>query len=71
MLIKYKQTISFFNLTVKNESDAVVIQCDSSTVVTFNTGSACSFLGHLTFKVCIFSLYHISGLTDAQGIYSN
>ncbi|KAJ7350145.1 F-box only protein 11 [Desmophyllum pertusum] len=37
---------------VKNESDAVVIQCDSSTVVTFNTGSACSFLGHLTFKNC-------------------
>jgi len=35
----------------KNEADAVVIQYDSSTVVTFNPGSVCSFLGHLTLMV--------------------
>ena len=47
-------------LTAKNETDAVVIQYDSSTVVTFNPGSVCSFLGHLTLKVgryCTFTLF--------------
>ena len=41
----------FFSITVG--SDEVVIQSSSSTVVSFTSGSSCSFLGHLTLKVCI------------------
>ena len=41
----------FFFMTVG--SDEVVIQSSSSTVVSFTSGSACAFLGHLTLKVCI------------------
>lgn len=33
-------------------SDEVVIQSSSSTVVSFTSGSSCSFLGHLTLKNC-------------------
>ena len=41
----------FFSMTVG--SGEVVIQSSSSTVVSFTSGSACAFLGHLTLKVCI------------------
>ncbi|XP_022794432.1 F-box only protein 11-like [Stylophora pistillata] len=34
----------------KSEDNPVVIQCDSSTVVSFNAGSGNSFLGHVTLK---------------------
>jgi len=34
----------------KSESEGAVIECSSSTVVSFTFGSSCAFLGHLTVK---------------------
>ena len=41
-----------FLSTAKSEDDPVVIQCDSSTVVSFIAGSGSTFLGYVTLKVC-------------------
>lgn len=40
-----------FLSTAKSEDGLVVIQCDSSTVVSFSAGSG-NPLGHVTLKVC-------------------
>ena len=46
----YFLVVSF--LTAKSESEGAVIECSSSTAVSFTVGSSCAFLGHLTVKVC-------------------